>query len=319
MGPMLNTTPPTSPNLVPSSSSLPHIAPDEYAEIAGHIISVLALLHNEELRRLQNVFHKRACDAACQDAVGSPAVIESSLAHILQVSSHLRSNQLQFRNPFLAQFLHHDIMSPLHTIVSYFGLLNECPDNPSLYLPVAALYPTVQDAEWFMASFVSSMKFWVEPSLVAPSPIPLEPLIQHSIFCVTGRDRAMPIVHLPRDFTVKMHEGILGVLLVNIFKNALGRGGASEVDVKSEQISDGHIRLCISDNGRGIPDELASRVFELGVSGAGSTGIGLGAARERLAPSGATIECVPHGGLPSRENPGQFGAKFVIEMDKAVL
>lgn len=300
--------------------SLPRISLDEYSEIENHIVSVIALLHDIDLHRLQNVFHRRACNAGClQEDIGSVAIIEASADRAVQALSYLQSSRLRSKNLFLSQFLHHDILGSLNTIMSYFRLLQECPDDPSYYPHIATMYPTVQDAEWFMASFVSSMKFWVDPSLVVPSPIPLEPLIQHSIFCVTGRDRAMPIVHLPRDFTVKMHEGILGVLLVNIFKNALGRGGASEIDVKSEQIGDDQIRLCISDNGRGVPDELVSKIFELGVSGVGSTGIGLGAARERLAPSGATIECEPHGGLPSKVNPGQFGAKFVIDMSQVKL
>lgn len=320
MFPMLNTEPPmTSPNLVLTSNSLPHISPREYAEIAGRIDSVLALLRSEELHRLQNVFHKRACDAACQDAVGSVDVIETSRTQAFQAISYLRSNQLQANNPFLSQFLHHDIVGPLGTIVNYFNLLKECPDMVDLYPQVARMYPTIQDAEWFIASFTSSMKFWVDPSLVGPSVTSLEPLIQHAIFYAIGRAGRMPIVHLPHDFTVNIHEGVLSVLLVNIFKNALCRGGAGEIDVDSEEIENNRVRLTISDDGKGVADEIASKVFELGVSGAGSTGIGLGAASERLAPSGATIACVPRGGLPSRANPGQFGAKFIIEMDKATL
>lgn len=303
-----------SPNLVPASNSLPRISPREYAEIASRIDSVLALLHNEELHRLQNVFHRRACDAACQDALGSIDVIEASNDQASQAIAYLRSHQLQGSNPFLAQFLHHDIIGPLGTIVNYFNLLRECPDMVDFYPRIAKMYPTIEDAEWFIKSFTSSMKFWVDPSLVGPSVISLEPLIQHAIFYASGRARTMPIVHLPHDFTVTMHEGVLGVLLVNIFKNALCRGGAGEIDVDSEQIENDRVRLTISDDGTGVADEMAPHLFELGVSGAGSTGIGLGAARERLAPSGATIECDPHGGLPSKVNPGQRGAKFIIEM-----
>lgn len=320
MVPMLNTEPPIpSPDLVPTSNSLPHISPHEYAEIASRIDSVLALLHSDELYRLQDVFHKRACDAACQDAVGSVDIIETSKTQAVRAISYLHSNQLQASNPFLAQFLHHDIISPLGVIVNYFNLLKECPDMMDLYPRIVKMYPTIQDAEWFIGAFTDSMKFWVDPSLVGPSVISLEPLIQRAIFYAVGRAGTMPIVHLPHDFTVNIHEGVLGVLLVNIFKNALCRGGADEIDVDSEQIENGRIRLTIRDDGEGVADDIAPRVFELGVSGAGSTGIGLGAARERLTPSRATIECEPHGGLPSKANPGQFGAKFIIEMDQATL
>lgn len=313
---MLNAHPPvTSLNLIPTTNSFSHISLVDYGEISSHITSVLALLHNEELRRLQIAFHERASNATCRNVIDSIDVIVTTTDRAFEVISYLRSDQLQVGNPFLAQFLHHDIIGPLGTIVNYFNLLNECPDDPDLYLFVEKLYSTIQDAEWFIACFVKSMKFWVDPSFVEPSHISLEPLIQHAIFYASGRAEAMPIVHLPHDFTVNMHEGILGVLLVNIFKNALMRGGAHVIDVDSEEIEGGRVRLTISDDGKGVADEIASRVFEFGVSGSESTGIGLGAARERLAPSGATIACVPHGGLPNRANPGQFGAKFIIEMN----
>ncbi|MCX6733645.1 MAG: HAMP domain-containing sensor histidine kinase [Candidatus Peregrinibacteria bacterium] len=319
---MLNasTGPTTSADVASSKNSLPHISPDEYSEIETHITSVLALLHTSELTRLRGMFHTRASGVALSQAdVASADIIDSSLAEVLEVYSFLQSSRLQSKNPFLAQFLRHDFMGPLSTLLSYFRLLNECPDDPGLYPSVANLYSTVQDAEWFIGCFVKSMEFWVDPSLVAPSAVSLEPFIQHAIFYAVGRSGRMPIVHLPHDFSVQMHEGIFGVLLVNIFKNALGRGGAGEVDVDSEQIEGGRVRLTISDDGKGVADDIAPRIFELGVSGSGSTGIGLGAARERLAPSEATIECEPHGGLPSKANPGQRGAKFIIEMHQAGL
>lgn len=322
MTPMLNasTGPTTSADSVLSKNSLPRISPDEYSEIETRITSVLELLHTSELTRLRGMFHARASGVALsRNDISSTDIIESSLTKMLEVLSFLQSSRLQSKNPFLAQFLHHDIMSPLSTLVSYFKLLKECPGEPDLYPSVATLYSTVQDAEWFIGCFVKSMEFWVDPALVVPATVSLEPLIQHAIFSAIGRSGRMPIVHLPRDFTISMHEGIFGVLLVNIFKNALGRGGADEIDVDSEQIEGGRVRLTISDDGKGVADDIASRVFELGVSGSGSTGIGLGAARERLAPSGATIECEPHGGLSRKEDPGQHGAKFIIEMHQAGL
>gem|GEM_PF-4212418 len=317
---MLNasTGPTTSADSVLSKNSLPHISPEDFVAIETRIVSTLALLHTQELSRLRGLFHMRASDAASlQGDVMSSDIVDSSLREAIETISFLQSNQLQSKNPFLVQFLHHDITSPLNTLVSYFKLLKECFSDPDLYPSVSKLFPVIQDAEWYIKNFVKSMGFWSDPSFVSPSTVSLEPLIQHAIFYAVGRTGRMPIVHLPRNFTINMHEGILSVLLVNIFKNALSRGGASEIDVDSEQIEGGRVRVTISDDGKGVADDIAPRIFELGVSGSGSTGIGLGAARERLAPSGATIECEPHGGLPSKVNPGQRGAKFIIEMSRA--
>lgn len=310
----------SAPSSVPSQTAsplLPRISPEEYQTIEGCLDAVLEMFQQNALFLMREAFHQRITALELPVLMsGSASLITASISRLDYILNTLRGGAIRLKNPFLARFLDHDIMSPLLTLASYFSLLRELQDDQALCDELIQLYSGLQDAEWFIRSFKESMQFWVDPSLAVPKKTSLEPLIQHAIFCAVRNARSTPIVHLPHEFDVHVHGGVLGVLLVNIFKNALQRGSAQLVDVSSERVGD-RVLLSISDDGVGVPDAMASKIFELGVSTAGSTGIGLGAAREKLASIGATIRCIGHGGLPSSSVPGQFGARFVIDMAAA--
>ena len=46
----------------------------------------------------------------------------------------------------------------------------------------------------------------------------------------------------------------------------------------------------VSDGGAGVPDDLAAHIFERGVSGGGSTGVGLALARALVDADGGRLE-----------------------------
>ena len=298
-----------------SDNNTLRISPREFQEIKGDLNKVLNLFRHEKVLQTRELFRAGVSNiVGLSDTADSLRFLNVSKEEILQIIRRFQSATLQSQNPFLVAFLNHDIIGPLSVFYSYFNLLEECHDDPDLYGQIANLYSTVQDAEWFVRCFIENIQFWTDPSLLQVASISLEKIVERSIFYTSGRVGTVPVVHLPHDFQVQLNEGIIGLLLVNIFKNALFRGRAGLIDVVSEPIADNRIRLNISDDGVGVSDELGSSIFDLGVSGAGSTGIGLGDAKIRLAACDATIQCVPHGGLPSRHEQGKFGAKFVIEM-----
>lgn len=76
----------------------------------------------------------------------------------------------------------------------------------------------------------------------------------------------------------------LGVLL----DNALRHGGGT-VYVTARR-GDGMIIVEVTDGGAGVPEDLAAHIFERGVSGGGSTGVGLALARALVEADGGRLE-----------------------------
>jgi signal transduction histidine kinase len=88
---------------------------------------------------------------------------------------------------------------------------------------------------------------------------------------------------LARVTPARLREAI-GVLL----DNALRHGEGSVV--VSARGEDGTVVIEVSDGGAGVPDELAAHIFERGVSGGGSTGVGLALARALVDADGGRLE-----------------------------
>ena len=84
--------------------------------------------------------------------------------------------------------------------------------------------------------------------------------------------------------------GNLSQALATLIENSL-RYGAGKVSVSTRRgKSSRSVFIEVSDEGEGVADELAPRIFEKGVSGHGSSGIGLALARELVQADGGRIE-----------------------------
>ncbi len=103
-----------------------------------------------------------------------------------------------------------------------------------------------------------------------------------------------------RSLKVKVQAGILakvsparlreviGVLLDNAMRHG---GGAVTLSAREGVASTGDtVVIEVTDMGPGVPDELAEHIFERGVSGGGSTGLGLALARALIDSDGGRLE-----------------------------
>ncbi len=81
---------------------------------------------------------------------------------------------------------------------------------------------------------------------------------------------------------------VIGVLL----DNALRHGAGQVTMIARDGSSSGNdtVVIEVSDTGAGVPDELAEHIFERGVSGGGSTGLGLALARALIDSDGGRLE-----------------------------
>jgi signal transduction histidine kinase len=87
-----------------------------------------------------------------------------------------------------------------------------------------------------------------------------------------------PIERLPRDVEIALFR-VLQESLTNVYRHA----EAQSVDVRI-LCRDGHVTLTVTDDGRGIPEEVLARF-----RGGAASGIGLAGMRERLAEFGGEI------------------------------
>jgi signal transduction histidine kinase len=88
---------------------------------------------------------------------------------------------------------------------------------------------------------------------------------------------------LARATRPRLREAI-GVLLDNALRHG---GGTVTLSARSGEAT---VAIEVSDGGTGVPDELVAHIFDRGVSGVGSTGVGLALARALVDSDGGRLE-----------------------------
>ncbi len=89
---------------------------------------------------------------------------------------------------------------------------------------------------------------------------------------------------MARATSARLREA-LGVLVDNALRH-----GAGTITLSGRHSDKDTIVVEVSDNGDGVPSELAPHVFDRGVSGAASTGVGLALARALVEADGGRLE-----------------------------
>lgn len=236
-----------------------------------------------------------------------------------------------FQSKAIVAFIDHDFEGTVAAFISKMDLLEVNIDaylhpNPPAVAPsppdqamLASMYKQFimqcHPLFWYLKAFDTNLQYWVEGMRVGPVAFPVRYTLEN-LKALFDNGKSAGDFRVTYSVSGNPHlyasEGVLGMLLVNMTKNAKMRGGAHKVHVSGAQVL-GSLRLYIDDDGKGIPDNVGD-ILALGVSGSGGTGIGLGDARGRLSPSNARISFEPHGGLPSHLDPTKKGARFIIDL-----
>jgi two-component system, OmpR family, sensor kinase len=122
-----------------------------------------------------------------------------------------------------------------------------------------------------------------------------------------GESQRVEVVCAPPAFLVMGNVFLLERAIENLCKNARN-GGATKIRIAAQH--DGsRVDIHIEDNGRGIDPGDVERIFEVGCSRSGSTGLGLHAVATTVAACRGEVRCVP---LPG-------GTRFTISLPRAEL
>ncbi len=92
------------------------------------------------------------------------------------------------------------------------------------------------------------------------------------------------------DLSVFATPGALAQVLATLIENSLKHGGGPTTVLAKQQGPSNAVIVQVFDEGKGVPEEIASKVFERGVTSGSGTGLGLPLARDLAAADGARLE-----------------------------
>lgn len=98
------------------------------------------------------------------------------------------------------------------------------------------------------------------------------------------------VVDVPTDFRVLATPGALAQVLATLLENSLKHGGGTTTVRARPSGPSGAVVVEVSDEGAGVPDDLAGRIFERGMTSGAGTGLGLALARDLVTADGGRLE-----------------------------
>lgn len=205
----------------------------------------------------------------------------------------------------------HELRTPLTVIRGQLEVLAADPD-PSRE-DIARVERLVTTEVIHMSRLVNDLLVIAAP-VVRPADVVLAPLLSDLVEAIAATNDRHVALSCPPEATVRADPDRLGQAVRNCLENAL-RHGRSRVDINVER-SGTAVRICIDDDGPGIPEAERDRVFDRfhRVDPASdSQGSGLGLAIVRA------VTEAQHGRVWATEAPGLGGARLCLELPSAPL
>ena len=98
------------------------------------------------------------------------------------------------------------------------------------------------------------------------------------------------VLDVDQDTQVFATPGALAQALATLIENSLKHGGGRTTIRSRPSGTSGAVVVEVGDEGEGVPDDLAPRIFERGITSGKGTGLGLSLARDLIAADGGRIE-----------------------------
>ncbi len=215
----------------------------------------------------------------------------------------------------LLRAVSHDIRTPLTGIVGATNVLLEQESDLTDEQRRQLLRSANEDAQWLIRiveNLLSITRISAEETKVKKEPEAAEEVIESAVAKAHKHYPDVDIrVHLPDELMlVPMDPLLIEQVLVNLLENAVIHGETKRIDVTLRR-QDGSAVLLVSDDGRGIPIHLLSRLFDGAArsdrrsDGKRSMGIGLSVCRTIVQA---------HGGSIKGDNKRDGGAVFTVTL-----
>jgi signal transduction histidine kinase len=251
----------------------------------NEVLGVLAVF-TDHIHRFNN--DEKRLQAALA-SLGAVALQNSRLySRVFQSEESLRKNEQLTTLGLLAAEIAHEIRNPLTVIKLLYGYLGlDFPENDPRRTDVRVISEKLDQLEAIVTRVLTFAK--------APSSLhsrwPISDIIEDTIVLIRLK-LAQSKIHLrfdpsPRSLIVDVHKGQLQQVLLNLLINstqAMPDGGQITIVVHVDERGTARFaHIDISDTGRGIPEDLRSRIFDSFLSGRpDGTGLGLAIAKRIL-------------------------------------
>jgi signal transduction histidine kinase len=144
-----------------------------------------------------------------------------------------------------------------------------------------------------------------------PTPRSLSAILSAVVADTRDQYETLTVEFDPEAFDVRVYGGdLLDSVFTNVLTNAaVHNEGAVNVRIRRADARDGRVTVSIADDGRGVPDDVSDRLFEMGVKSEDSdgTGFGLGFAKALTESYGGDIDVTES---------DRGGADFRITLDR---
>ncbi|ACZ31612.1 histidine kinase [Xylanimonas cellulosilytica DSM 15894] len=105
-----------------------------------------------------------------------------------------------------------------------------------------------------------------------------------------AREGRRLVLDVPADQRVLATPGALAQVLATLLENSLRHGGGTTTVRSRPSGTTGAVRVEVADEGPGVPDDIAGKVFERGMTSGAGTGLGLALARDLASADGGRLE-----------------------------
>jgi len=197
----------------------------------------------------------------------------------------------------------HDLRGPFNSLLGFLGILTDNYDQldeAKKRQMIQNLQKTCKQTYRLTNNLLEWSKVQRKLMVNEPSPTNLYEVVEESIgllkFNIEHKEHQVSN-QVPPDMTCYADQTLLRSVLINFINNAIKftpRGGKIIVEASPE---DSRIKVCVTDNGIGIPESKLANIFELtndyrqqGTEQEGGTGLGLITAKEFIILMGGKLE-----------------------------
>lgn len=205
----------------------------------------------------------------------------------------------------------HDLQQPVQAARLFFGQAMQAPPGPPRERAERGATRAFDSVQRLLRQMLDHLRLEAGAMPVALAPVPLGPMIEMLAdeFETSARDKGVVLHPVGSSLVATADPELLRRALANLIGNAIVHSGGKRIVIGVRRAGE-RVRIVVADDGRGIDQAFAPRLFDdYAQSGdtVGGFGIGLASARRIAEAMGGALDLVP----------GSGGAMFALTLKQA--